>query len=168
MDDSVGARADQTGGLPSRGPAARLLAMTLGALLILGAVIGYALTRTTPWKRTGPPITVSGWSPYWQMDSALASFTANTAMFSDVSMFAYNATGAGSVQAYPGLDPNAPLVFKRYARQAGVAFTASIIDATKPREMAAILADPTTRATHVRTLVQFAIDGGFDGIDLDY
>ncbi len=168
MDASIGEGANDSGDRRMEGPAVRLTAMAIGALLILGAVIGYALTRTTPWKRTGPPITVSGWAPYWQMDSARASFTANSALFSDVSMFAYNTSGAGSVQPYAGLDPNAPLVFKRDARQAGVQFTASIIDATKPREMAAILADPATRATHVRTIVQFVTEAGFAGVDLDY
>ena len=168
MDASVGAGADERSTAPTRRPLARLIAIALGALLILGAVISYALTYHAPWKRSGPPITAAGWAPYWQTDSALASFSANVAMFSDVSMFAYSTTAADSVTPYAGLDPNAPLLFKRDARAQGVQVVASIIDATKPREMAAILADPSTRATHVRTIVQFAVDGGYDGVDLDY
>ena len=168
MDASVGAGADEPDVAQPRHPFTRLIAMAVGALLLLGAVIGFALIYHAPWKRSGPPITVAGWAPYWQMDSALASFSANTSVFSDVSMFAYSTSAADSVTAYPGLDPNAPLLFKRDARVKAVRVIASIIDATKPREMAAILADPSTRATHVRTIVQFIVDSGYDGVDLDY
>jgi spore germination protein YaaH len=34
--------------------------------------------------------------------------------------------------------------------------------------MAAILADPATRRRHVEAIVEFASDGGYDGIDLNY
>jgi spore germination protein YaaH len=34
--------------------------------------------------------------------------------------------------------------------------------------MAAILADPSTRALHVDTIATLVTDGGFDGVDLDY
>lgn len=146
----------------------RLVAFCVVAALILAAVVVYGFTHTTRWKRHGPPITVAGWAPYWQTDSALATFNSNIALFSEVSMFAYSTKSADSVTAYDGLDPNAPLVFRRDARAGRVGFVASIVDATKPHEMAAILADPATRSLHVRTILQFAIEGGFDGIDLDY
>ena len=124
----------------------RLVTFCVVAALMLTAVVVYGFTHTGRWKRSGPPITVSSWAPYWQADSALASFNANAAVFGDVSMFGYFTDAAGSVKPYATMDPNAPLVLKRDARAAGVEFVASIIDATKPREMAAILADPATRA----------------------
>ena len=146
----------------------RLVTFCVLAALMLTAVVVYDFTHTGRWKRSGPPITVSSWAPYWQADSALASFNANAAVFGDVSMFGYFTDAAGSVKPYATMDPNAPLVLKRDARAAGVEFVASIIDATKPREMAAILADPATRAVHVDAVTQFAIASDVDGVDLDY
>ena len=146
----------------------RLVTFCVLAALMLTAVVVYGFTHTGRWKRSGPPITVSSWAPYWQADSALASFNANAAVFGDVSMFGYFTDAAGSVKPYATMDPNAPLVLKRDARAAGVEFVASIIDATKPREMAAILADPAARAVHVDAVTQFAIAGDADGVDLDY
>ena len=146
----------------------RLVSFCVVAALILTAVVAYGFTDTGRWKRSGPPITVSGWAPYWQADSALASFNANAAVFGDISMFGYFTDAADAVKPYATMDPNAPLVLKRDARAAGVEFVASIIDATQPREMAAILADPATRALHVEAVTQFAIASDVDGVDLDY
>jgi spore germination protein YaaH len=152
----------------NRHPAVRLVAFCVVCALILAGVVVYGFTHAPRWKRTGPPITVAGWAPYWQSDSARASFNANVSLFNEVSMFAYSTTKADSVTPFVGVDPNAPLVFRRDARAAGVKFVASIVDATKPHEMAAILADPASRSLHVQTIVTFVNAGGFDGVDLDY
>jgi spore germination protein YaaH len=49
-----------------------------------------------------------------------------------------------------------------------VAIVPSIRDLMEAGGMAAVLADPATRATHVDTIAEFADDGDYDGIDLDY
>jgi spore germination protein YaaH len=54
------------------------------------------------------------------------------------------------------------------AKRADVDVVPSIIDALPAGAMAAILADPTTRAQHVEAIRAFAADGGYDGIDIDY
>ena len=58
--------------------------------------------------------------------------------------------------------------FLELARSEGIPLTASILDGTRAGRMAAILADPATRAQHVDAIADFASDEGFDGIDLDY
>ncbi|MCU1392603.1 MAG: putative glycosidase [Ilumatobacteraceae bacterium] len=149
-------------------PLRRLAVLAGSAVLVLGALIGYALTRSTPWHRTGPPATVSGWAPYWQTDSALSSFTANRNVFTNLSLFAYHATAADSVTAFDGLGDGVLARYRTAADDAHVKLTASIIDDMPSGGMAGVLADPATRALHVRTIVQFAKDNRFDGIDLDY
>ena len=146
----------------------RLVLLAASATLLLAAIIGFALTRTASWSRSGPPATVSAWAPYWQTDSALASFTDNRALFSDLSLFAFHATAANSVTAYHGLGSDVAATYRRAAHAAGVQLTASIIDDMPANGMAAVLADPATRTTHVQTIVALATSGGFDGIDLDY
>jgi spore germination protein YaaH len=44
----------------------------------------------------------------------------------------------------------------------------SIVDAMPAGGMAAVLSDPAQRAVHVDTIVSFAEQGDYDGIDLDY
>ncbi|HEY4332393.1 MAG TPA: glycosyl hydrolase family 18 protein [Ilumatobacteraceae bacterium] len=145
-----------------------VLVCLLGAV-VLAVIGGYAVTtHKSPWKRSGPPITVSAWAPYWQTDAATASLTANIGAFSDVSLFAFHATAAASVTPYDGLDPNASAGLRTVTAGAGVKLTASIVDDTGAHTMAGIIADPTQRATHVATITQLAMADGFDGIDLDY
>src|SRR3954467_7402368 len=146
----------------------RVVVLSGLAGLVGPAVLGFPLARPSPWERAGALITVSAWAPYWQPDAALASFSDNAAVFSDVSMFAYHATAADAVTPYDGVDPNTRTSFAEHASPAGVALTASIIDDTAAGAMATILGDPTSRALHVQTIVAFANDNGFDGIDLDY
>jgi spore germination protein YaaH len=153
---------------PAARPWVRPAALAAAASLILGAIIVYALSRPSSWKRTGPPATVSAWAPYWQTDSAYASFTANRSAFTDVSLFAYHATAADAVGPYQGLGADVPSQYRAAVRGVGARFTASIIDDTPAGTMAGILADPSSRAVHVRTIVSFAESAGFDGIDLDY
>ncbi|HZX56183.1 MAG TPA: hypothetical protein VFE86_15960, partial [Ilumatobacteraceae bacterium] len=75
----------------------RIVVLSALGGLVVAAVLGFTLTRTSPWERAGAPITVSAWAPYWQPDAALASFSDNASVFSDVSMFAYHATAADAV-----------------------------------------------------------------------
>ena len=146
----------------------RLLTLTIAAIVLLGALIGYALTRPEEWQRSGPPISVSAWAPYWQTDSALSSFNDNRLVFSDLSLFAYEATAADVVVPFSGLGSDVLATYRTAAHAAGVKLTASIIDGTAAREMAAILADPASRKVHVDTIIAFAAANDFDGIDLDY
>ena len=146
----------------------RLLTLTIGALLLLGALIGYALTRPKEWQRRGPPVSVSGWAPYWQTDSALSSFNDNRAVFSDLSLFAYQATAADVIAPFSGLGADVLDTYRTAADAAGVKLTASIIDGTAAHAMAGILADPASRTVHVDAIIAFVDANGFDGIDLDY
>ena len=44
----------------------------------------------------------------------------------------------------------------------------AIVDAMPAGGMAAVLADPASRAAHVATIGDLAAANGFDGIDIDY
>lgn len=162
-DDSSSAR-------PSRRPFG--VASVVAAVVIVGTVIGYVSTRPS-WSRSGPPIDVAGWAPYWQPESALASFQPNAALFGDISVVAYSAKSADSIVAYPGLPETMIPTFRAAARAAKVPLLATVFDDSPSGTMAAVLADPATRARHVQALVTLVTSGGtdalgYDGLDLDY
>ena len=54
------------------------------------------------------------------------------------------------------------------ARDRGVPLVPTLTDGTAPGVMAAILADPASRATHVDAIARFAADHGAEGIDINY
>ena len=144
-----------------------LIAVTAIGALVLAAVIGFAGNRSKPFRRTAGPIRVSGWVPYWQTDSSLASFTTNSAMFSDVSVFAWSTIGADNIRA-EAIDPNAIAAFRSAAHNARVPLIATVFDGMAKGQLASLLADPTSRRVHVDSLVKLVNELNFDGIDLDY
>lgn len=140
------------------------------AALAVAAVTGAAVFATSrdTWERSGPPIRVASWAPYWQPETALASFQANSEMFADVSLVAYSALGAAEIVTYDGLPDGTKDTYRAATTAAGVPFIATVFDDSPSGTMAAILADPAQRAVHVQALVQLVVDGGYDGIDVDY
>ncbi|MCB1000656.1 MAG: hypothetical protein KDB40_15280 [Acidimicrobiales bacterium] len=152
---------------PSPPRRAGLFATAAVAVLAVAGALGFAATRDT-WERTGPPIRVASWAPYWQPDTALASFTANSEMFADVSLVAYSALDAATIVTYDGLPDDAKDTYRAAAAAAGVPLIATIFDDSPSGTMAAVLADPASRAIHVQTVARLVIEGGFAGVDLDY
>jgi spore germination protein YaaH len=152
----------------------RPLAIAAVGLLAIVAItwIGRANPRGE-WRRTGSPIEVASWAPYWQPDSALASFTPNGDLFGDLSVVAYSATSADSITTYPGLPDDMIATYREATERAGVPLVATVFDDSPSGTMAAVLADPATRARHVQVLLTLVTTGGsdgkgFDGVDLDY
>ncbi len=141
------------------------------AIALAGIVAIVAVGLAWPkgeWKRSGPPITVTGWAPYWQPDSALASFTANSDLFSDVALVAYSTRGVDTVVPFESMPDGTIERYRTATAAAGVPLTATVFDNAGEGVMAAVLADPAQRAAHVATLVALVRDGNYASIELDY
>lgn len=110
------------------------------------------------------PVDVTGWAPYWQASTALSAFTAHSGSFGELSPFFYTVTGANTI-ATTG---TSAATIQSFKNAAGGKLIATVFDGTPAGAMAAILADPTTRALHVQTIANFVISEGYAGIDLDY
>ncbi|MBI5090441.1 MAG: hypothetical protein HZB15_16720, partial [Actinobacteria bacterium] len=145
-------------------------AVIVGGIVFITAVIvgGLAWTRSDPWERTGPPITVAAWAPYWQSDTALQSFRSNSELFSDVSVVAFSAVSGDSITTYPQVPASMISDYRAAATDRDVPLIATIFDDSPSGTMAATFADTTARAAHVELIVRLVVDGGFDGVDLDY
>ncbi|MBA3606143.1 MAG: hypothetical protein H0W46_09265, partial [Acidimicrobiia bacterium] len=104
----------------------------------------------------------------WAVDAALDELDARADVIHELSPFWYAATGVGSISRDENAPQEATEEFVSRARELEIPMVASILDATEAGEMAAILADPDQRAAHVDAIVEFAADGDWSGVDLDY
>ena len=146
--------------------------MLLGALAVaaIGVVAaGFALDRfAADDGPPPPPAPLDAWAPYWTLETTLTELPTRITSMREVSPFWYGATGAETITIDPEASVEQTEEFLEIARDSNVAIVPSIRDLMEAGGMAAVLADPATRATHVDTIVEFADDGDFDGIDLDY
>jgi spore germination protein YaaH len=153
-----------------RSPRRAALLGALGVGLLALAGVGFVVSR--PNDTAAPPpkpaIPLDAWVPYWTLDASTAVASERLGSMRTVSPFWFNATGVDAITVDPNADLAATETFMVEADRAGVAVVPSIVDALPAGEMAAILADPQTRAQHVAAIVTFAKDGSYDGIDLDY
>jgi spore germination protein YaaH len=145
-------------------------AMLAGLVVVLVAVAGagvfVATNDETPPPR--PDIPLDAWVPYWALDASLAEFDQRVPSMREVSPFWFNAVGVEEIVADPNASAELTAQFMDKAASADVDLLPSIIDAMPAGGMAAVLADPTTRARHVEAIRSFAAQGDFDGIDIDY
>ena len=133
--------------------------------IVAGAIYVASNEEPPPPK---PDIPLDAWVPYWALDASLPEFGQRSGSMREVSPFWFNAAGVDRIVVDPNASAESTQAFMDEAERSGVAVVPSIIDALPAGEMAAILADPTTRSQHVETIRTFAADGGYDGIDIDY
>jgi len=146
----------------------RIVIPVLGAVLalVIGVAILFSRADLTPPPRPDIPLDV--WAPYWTLDDSLPELKRRIGSMREVSPFWFSAIGVESIVVDPNADEDAVKDFMSVARRSRAAVVPSIVDALPAGEMAAILADPSSRSRHVATLVAFAADGNYDGLDLDY
>lgn len=151
----------------------RALAVTAAACLALGA-----LAQTAPASAADGGKIVTGWMPYWRTSPAnpqgIASAVAIADLAREVSPFWYSAVAGGpngvTVRFNPGFTnaaANAAWSMQQL-RAAGLQVLPAIADGSGKGTMAKTLADPAKRAGHIADLVNLVVQGGYDGLDLDY
>lgn len=163
--ESVPAETDEPGGRRRRRVVFAALALVVAAAI--AASIAWAIDDEQP-PPPQPDIPLDAWAPYWALDAALPELELRAGSMRELSPFWFNATGATSIEIDPNASTDLTDAFMDTARGSRAALVPSIVDAMPAGGMAAVLADPGTRAEHVATIRAFADDGGYDGIDLDY
>jgi spore germination protein YaaH len=142
-----------------------------GVVAVVLAAGGFVVFSTLGDEAPPPPqpdIPLDAWVPYWGLDTALADTSQRVPSMREVSPFWFNAVGVDEVVVDPNASAEMTSQFMDDIDDMDVAVVPSIIDAMPAGEMAAILADPSTRSQHVATIRSFAADGDYDGIDIDY
>ncbi len=138
------------------------------AAALIASVVTNEVSVVSPQRQAQAvaPFDVSGWAPWWQASTALANFTQHAGEFGELSPFFFSATAADTIVANGGLAQLA--AYKSAALAQGKPLVPTVVDGTSAHTMAAILADTSARDTHVNTLVNFVVSGGYAGVDLDY
>ncbi len=167
---------DEPAAPPSKRPATprfplrRGVLAALGAaalLLVAGGVWWFAIRDTTPTYDPGP-FNVHAWVPPWNIENALDELEPRANMFHQISPFWYEVTGVSTIQPYANTPEEETDEFVSKARTRGIPLVGSLYDRTAPGVMAALLADPESRAAHIDAIVAFAAEHDFQGIDVNY
>ncbi len=148
----------------------RVVGLVSIAVAIVVAVGGglWWTSRPDPPPPPKPDIPLDAWAPYWTLDDSLPDAALRIPSMREISPFWYEAKGVDEIGPTEFLDEERAEEFLAIARSSGATVVPSVVDLLPAGEMAAILADPDTRARHVDALATFAADGGYDGIDLNY
>jgi spore germination protein YaaH len=151
-------------------PARRRRGPVLVAGLAVGALVAVSAAAVLRDRPAPPPpdIPVDAWVPYFELPDAEATLAAHGGLVRQVSPVWYSAEGATTITVNANLAPEAPAQFVAAARAAGAKVVPSIADVMPAGGMAAVLADPAMRATHVAAIGDLAAANGYDGIDIDY
>jgi spore germination protein YaaH len=152
------------GALGKRG---RLLGAAGAVVAVLSAVVIFVVVSgEDEGPELIPVIPVDGWAPYWALDDSAGEISHRDGSMREVSPFWFRATAADQITFDPNASSDRTEDFLDNADEALV--VPSIVDGLPAGEMAAILADAETRRRHVQAIVEFANDGEYDGIDLNY
>jgi spore germination protein YaaH len=149
----------------------RRLVVGAAAVAMVLAVIAIFVSRggdKTPTPDRSRVLPIDAWAPYWTLDDTIGEFATRASTIREISPFWFDATGAATIVANENVNAEEAERFLDIARQNGVPIVPSVIDAMPAGGMAAVLADPAQRATHIDALVDFASSMDAAGLDLDY
>ena len=139
----------------------------------VGLCAVYALLAGSP-ARAIVAKRVSGNLVFWDQARGFESIVANADVFSEISPFWYRVLADGRVVPYTtaaGASYEDPVVLA-FLRSRGILViptVANIIDGVWDGALASkVITDPHLREVNLTALVNLAVAGGYDGIDLDY
>lgn len=159
VDDTAAIRRSRRG---------RTLLGGLAVAAVAAAGGAFALEGLRAEEPPPPLVPLDAWAPYWTLNDTTDELSSRIGSMREVSPFWFRTTAPDVVE----VDPNTPTGlaedFIDTVRRSGASLVPSVVDAMPAGGMAAVLADPVSRRTHVETLVSFVTDNDFDGVDLDY
>ncbi|MBT2489946.1 glycosyl hydrolase [Streptomyces sp. ISL-96] len=151
------------------------MATRILSALVAAGLIGSAVASPPPLPHSAgppgfrsapaPPRNVSAWLPYWDQKAAYRDALRHAAQLHTVSPFWYQAVSAGQVDGHPGAGERGVI---DGLRAAGISVVPTVMETMKPGALGEILTSPTSRATHIRTLIGITKSRPYDGLDIDY
>lgn len=144
------------------------LLFALGALAVLAIGIGLVRELNQSDSPVIASIELDVWAPFWSLADSAPELPNRITQMRDVSPFWFRAVGVATIETDPNVNRRLAEEFMEVARNSSAVLVPSVVDAMPAGQMASILADPTSRSRHVGALVEFATEGDYDGLDIDY
>lgn len=139
----------------------RKMAFFLVLALVSIPAVSHALVKT------GKPVEITGWIPYWRAEAGVASILPHLDTFTEVNPFVYSVRQDGSLFLNSNLDTEPWTTLRAQTKQRGILYIPTIMWGNADA-MDDIFRNPEKRAEHVRAIVREVYARGFDGIDIDY
>lgn len=156
------------------GAAAAIVALVAsGSLVSAGlATSAYAVAPAAS-SATDSNLTMSGWIPYWSLESATTSALENADLFTDVSPFWFDAKADESKNSTVEIEETwissgSRSSVRQSLQEAGLEVLPSITDSTGTLYLAGVLSARSKRTALVAQIVSVVETGQYDGIDLDF
>lgn len=146
----------------------RRTAIRISAALLFMAAGTFAVAPSS--AQSPPRKILTGWIPYYSVNSSLASAISNGDLIKEVMPFWFTLKSETKIlDLYTPANPNTPMSVPLTAmRDSGFLVIPTITDGTAKLVLAKLIADPKMRTKIVSTITNFVLANNFDGIDLDF
>ena len=144
----------------------------VGFIAVAGIVVGMAAAAHQ--REEVRDMMLTSWIPYWDQESALNSFREHADLFDTVSLFWYYLDAGGAIKPYGPVKEDQSIIDEIHQSGAQVfALVANLPDFEEGGDwdsarVQRVIGSADARASHIRDLVAFIVDRGFDGLDIDY
>jgi spore germination protein YaaH len=142
------------------------VALVAASLLILqSAMYTMSGSAVSPARKI-----LTGWIPYYSMNTSLPSAVANGDLVQEVMPFWFTLKSESNItDLYTPANPTVPMSTPLATmRDSGFAILPTITDGTAKSVLAKLLASPTSRTKIVNLITALVLANNFDGIDLDF
>lgn len=148
---------------------ARIVRLTAIALVVVLMSCGLISSNA----QAADGMKMSGWLPYWLMNTSTTSAVDNADLFTDVSPFWSDAQVDNSLASTVAVTNTWMSWGTRSGvrdalQQKGIKVLPSITDGTATGHLSGVMKDATKRGAFVNQISNAVTSGGYDGIDLDF
>lgn len=144
----------------------RIFVVTILLCLILSGAQSAEAARSSASVVVGP-LEVSGWIPYWRKATGTAEALLHLDAFTEINPFGYTVKQDGSLYDAMEIDKEPLPSLIRAARAKKVRVIPTVMWANADA-MESVLKNPTSRAKHIKGIVDMVYSHNFDGVDIDY
>jgi hypothetical protein len=144
----------------------RTIAISVAALLTVATTVFLVSSSSA----ASPRRILTGWIPYYAMNTALPDAVANGDLIKEVMPFWYSLKSETKIaDLYTPSNPNVPITTPLATmRDSGFTIIPTITDGTGKLVLANLLANVQKRTQVVQTITNLVMANNFDGIDLDF
>ncbi len=146
--------------------ATKLIATALVAVFAFSSFTPAVLAATSR-SKSSSKIEVSGWIPYWRTEAGTRDAKKNLSVFTEINPFAFSVKADGSIADTLKIGGSDWQRLIKDAEKKDVRVVPTIMW-SDTNNIHNVLANPTTRAAHVKAIAALVKDNDFDGIDIDY